>query len=67
MMQCEEITSVPLFKFFMWAKSPFFLPIIAAAPSVHTPTQLFRDSSFAMKNSFNFTKMSSPVDLPYSG
>jgi hypothetical protein len=43
------------------------LPVIVAASSVHTPTQLFHDSSFAMKYSFNFLKMSSPVVLPSSG
>jgi hypothetical protein len=34
----------------VWAKSPFFMSIVAGAPSVHTSTQLFHDILFAMKN-----------------
>jgi hypothetical protein len=48
-------------------KNPFFFPVITAASSVHKPKQLLHDSPFAMKNSFNFTKMFSPVVFPSSG
>jgi hypothetical protein len=67
MMERVLITSTELFKMLIWANSPFFLPAIKAAPSVHTPTQTFHNSSSAMKKSFHFTNTSSPAVLSSSG
>jgi hypothetical protein len=42
-------------------QEPFLLSDTASVAFVHTPTQLFHNSAFALKKSFNFTKMSSPA------
>ena len=46
----------------MW--NPEILRVIAAAPSVRTPTQLFHSSHKSSKNSFTFWKLASPVVRP---
>ncbi len=64
MMQCVNFTWGATSKTF--ALSPLFLPTIAPAPSVHTPTQLSHESSISFILVSSLVKMSLPVKVPSS-
>ncbi len=64
MMQCVNFTWGATSKTF--ALSPLFLPTIAPAPSVHTPTQLSHESSISFILVSSLVKMSLPVQVPSS-